>query len=67
LANNRLYIKCDKCGEKFMLATHFLGPWSVHIQEGLGTKLDSFFEEHYFCDWGYRGTFSIELESEEDE
>lgn len=47
MANDRLLIKCDRCGGTVIFAKHFMGEWRTTT---LGA-IDDFFEWHYLkCD-----------------
>lgn len=52
MANNRLYIKCNRCGELLFVGKHFGGSWSVNCYDGVtfDKKFSEFLFEHYiYC------------------
>lgn len=68
MANNRLYIKCDECGELFFLGKHFGGAWDIVNYDELPflTKLNMFFEKHYLICHNNDSFYSIVSENDED-
>ena len=49
MANNRMNIRCNGCGEEFCIAKRYEGPY---FQSHVFTieALEAFFEKHYTCD-----------------
>lgn len=54
MANNRIYIRCKKCGECLFLGKHFNAEyyWQNYSKEEvhLEDKLNDFFEKHCWCE-----------------
>ena len=49
MADNRMFIRCKRCGRYEQIAKYtLLAPY--YSYEGVNENLDTFFEEHYFCD-----------------
>ncbi len=46
MANNRMFMRCDVCGEEIMIASHLGRPWSMDKSTD---DLNSFFDRHYTC------------------
>ena len=70
MANDRLYIKCDICGELLFIGKHFLGPWNVYnktlTDANLAERLERFLEKHWLeCDMN-RTEFSFITEMSND-
>lgn len=65
MANNRIYLKCKKCGDTLFLGNTFGTGyfWSNYGKEwrGLGTLLNEFYDRHDYCG---ENCFEIEYESE---
>lgn len=68
MANNRLYLKCDECGELFMLGKHFGGAWGIVNYDELPflSKLDLFFEKHFLTCRNNNSFYSIVSENDKD-
>lgn len=48
MANNRMYLLCEGCGEVFGIAKHFGADWNVY--DRLKTSaLDEWLSEHRWC------------------
>ena len=67
MANNRMYIRCDCCGSKNIIAKHMATPWYLVDYDNSGKSyLDKFFDEHAWCDendeYGNMSHFSIVYE-----
>lgn len=61
MANDRLYIKCQKCNKEVMIAKHYGMEWVS--PQGIEYELDKFFEEHFICDG--RDSYIITQECQE--
>ncbi len=46
MANNRMFMRCDVCGEEIMMASHMGDPWSMSKSMD---DMYSFFDRHYRC------------------
>lgn len=50
MANDRLYIKCDRCGELLFLGKHFGGAWTIYdttyTKHTLAERLEHFLAKH---------------------
>lgn len=70
MANNRLYIKCNVCGETLFIGKSFGGGFYYHNYgddpRSLAEKLNDFYDRHAYCSvgdtWGDEGSFSLEYE-----
>lgn len=52
MANNRMYLRCRKCGAGFNLGKTFLDGYSRHLYEGekdFLTEYNKFLAEHAYC------------------
>lgn len=54
MANNRMYLRCRACGEKFFLGKHFCRNWYLEnyreIEGGsIQEQLNKFYSEHIYC------------------
>lgn len=53
MANNRLYLRCNVCGEEMFLGKDFLTGfyWTDYSEKGihLEDRLNKFFDEHAYC------------------
>lgn len=70
MANDRLYIKCNDCGELLFVGKHFGGPWDVYdktiTEHSFAERLDAFLFKHYLdCDCN-RTDFSFIAEFDDD-
>lgn len=61
MANNRMYIRCRKCGHAYMLAKHMACPWGVNSDVDRDS-LGEFLAEHSYCveDFNYRQMYYFE-------
>lgn len=72
MADNRMYIKCDVCGGKVMLAKHHLVGWFYPGTISLSEHLEAFLEKHWSCESDdkpldrYRDHFSLAYEFSSD-
>jgi hypothetical protein len=60
MANNRMYMKCNSCGETFFLAKSMgegFYTWSFNVND-----FNKFLEKHAYCYGGDEGDFSLEYE-----
>ncbi len=46
MANNRMFMRCNVCGEEIMMASHMGDPWSMDKSMD---DMYSFFDRHYEC------------------
>lgn len=77
MANNRIYLKCNACGEKLFLGKCGQGEyyWINYDKENgdpnsptLEDRLNMFYEKHCFCKEGFgNGDYSIEYQFPIDE
>lgn len=51
MANNRIYLRCKNCGVVCFLGKCLGGAYHYDIDNDLQIKLNSFYEEHLFCDY----------------
>ena len=70
MANDRLYIKCDRCNELFFLGKHFGGSWTIYdktlTEHSLAERLECFLEKHLLeCDFNQED-FSLVTEFGDD-
>lgn len=47
MANNRMYLRCEGCGEAFGMAKHFGDAWAVYGE--LPGLLEAWMGEHRWC------------------
>lgn len=73
MANNRLLLMCQTCGEQFLLGQRLLDPYHIWPPEGveaketLALRLNDFFDAHGDCGGGGAwDVFSLEYESRRD-
>ena len=60
MANNRMYMKCNRCGETFFLAKSMgsgFYTWSFNVND-----FNKFLDKHAYCFGGDEGDFSLEYE-----
>ena len=52
MANNRMYLRCRKCGRYFFLGKVYSEYFTddVYYKHGLIHALNEFYDEHAFCD-----------------
>ena len=66
MANNRIYLKCNVCGDTLFLGKSFLSGyyWNKYEKEPvhLENRLNEFYENHTWCGNVCDGDFSIEYE-----
>lgn len=48
MANDRMLLRCDVCGECISIANHFQRPWRMYY-ENMEEVMDKFFARHYSC------------------
>lgn len=52
MANNRLYLRCNSCGDAIMLGKHFGGTlyrsWKLG-EMNFTDALNDFYDDHYYC------------------
>ena len=66
--SDRLYLKCSVCNEKILLAKSYSSPYfTFYNNSELCDKLNTFFENHYCCEFGKNtkhlyGEFELEYE-----
>lgn len=65
MANNRMFLRCRKCGETLLFGTNFGREWlCTHYEQGhLEDKLNKFFFEHCFCDKEYDESKCLKLDT----
>ena len=81
MANDRLYIRCNECGELLFVGKHFGGAWDVRdrvktISNGsgfpkeltvpFGAILEQFLEDHLYNECCNRTNFSFIAEFDDD-
>ena len=50
MANNRLYLKCNQCGEYICIGKHFCGSLYTNLEpEEFGNMILDFYEKHSYC------------------
>ena len=60
MANNRLYIVCNQCGEHIMIAKDFLNGFDLRVS---ADDIEKFLQEHAYCgEESGPGDFSIGYE-----
>lgn len=67
MADGRLYIRCDRCGESVMLCKHFCGPWYLWNapDESAQERINNFLGLHYLECGNNAAEYSL-FDSEED-
>ncbi len=45
-ANNRMFMRCNVCGEEIMMASHMGDSWSMDKST---EDMNSFFDRHFWC------------------
>ena len=66
MANNRIYLRCRKCGQTLFLGKNFGAEWFWTDYEHTGhleDKLNDFFLEHCFCDNEYNEDECLKLDT----
>ena len=48
MANNRLFIRCSRCGHSVQICKTYGGPY--YMEESNVQVLNTFFEEHAYCE-----------------
>lgn len=48
MANDRMLLRCDVCGECISIARHFQCPWDMY-EGDVDRDMDFFFKRHYPC------------------
>ncbi len=56
MANNRLYIRCKRCGETVFIGKHSLG--ALTVDKNVADRLNEFYDRHSYCGIGH---YSLEL------
>lgn len=49
MANDRMLLRCDVCGECITIANHFQNPWRMYFAEDTAEVMNEFFIRHYPC------------------
>lgn len=69
MANNRIYLRCNSCGEKLFLGKRLGGGYwyrNYRLEEGtLEEQLNKFYGKHEFCGEAGPDCFDIEYEDED--
>lgn len=68
MANNRLYIKCNRCGELLFVGKHYGGAWGVNCYDGIAfdKKLSEFLFDHYLDCRNNASDYSFIAENDDD-
>ena len=66
MADGRLYIRCDRCGESVLLCKHFCGSWYLWnaSDESAQERINNFFGFHFLECGNNTAEFSL-FDSEE--
>lgn len=48
MANNRMYLRCTKCGSTLHLTKHFGEPWNWVFSEEKIKEINDFFFDHFY-------------------
>lgn len=68
MANDRLYIRCNECGELCFIGKHFGGSWETRSYEDneIENRLDKFFSKHFITCFNNTSDYSFIAEFDDD-
>ena len=49
MANNRMFIRCRRCGAIFCIGKIYLDGYYISNEENFVNQLSNFYDEHAFC------------------
>lgn len=72
MANNRMYLECKGCGEKFFIGKRFgdayyISEYPQVYDKPFKTRLNDFYENHFYCKGESPDCFKISYEFEGEE